>query len=707
MAEQSADIYNGSQPFIFISYSHKDKKRVYPIIDALRQRGMRVWYDEELEGGHHWDRGIAEHLASCAHVLCFITKNFVVSENCLNEAYMAYTENKGPIFACLEDVDLPPEMRLNYNRVHKYPLKDYPSWDEFVDRIALTEALRPCCGDLSKLPGRKKSQPRPAPAPVAKPAPAKPVAANQSPARQHKSSGKGKFIAIAAAAVAVLALVLVLVIPHLGGNSDPTGDNSGDLGGSTPSGQLPTDQEGRYELAMDYIQQGKYSDAYVILEELGDYSDSASQMAAIREAAFLQQIKQAQPGDIVYWGSYEQDAVTSNGKEDIAWIVLYDDSGRKLLLSQSCLDCRPYNEQDTPSSWAKSSLRTWLNDDFYWEAFNEAEQQALHYALIETESSEDTRDHVFLLSMAEANLYLDLFENGLFTEYSIRQGAVHDLQHWWLRDTHNGAYNFGATCYGDKVVADLGAKVSQDNVAVRPCIWVDTRTEAEKEAEYTAALNLFEKGNYKKALPAFEALGDYKDSLDYCERLPKLILMKPYMEAEVGDEVRLGHYDWIVLEKQDDKILVVSKYSVGLAGFRDNGMYLTWDVSDLREWLNGQFMDKILLPGDEKTLILPTKVSTPANPEYGTAGGPDVTDRLFILSYDEVMKYFPNAQDRVLTTAEDTATGVAWWTRTHGQDQNNVVCVDQYGEISLEGNNSNDFVYKAHARPAMWIDMTE
>jgi hypothetical protein len=689
--------YVGTEPYIFISYAHKDKARVYPIIEGLQRRGLRVWYDEGIPGGKRYSKELADRVIKSEYMLAFISRSSLNSEFCTYEIDFAHDKKKGLIFVYLEDVPLPDEMAFMYGRLQAFYLSECGSLDGLLEKIVRTEELRPCRG-LSQQATRKQN----ASGEMRRQDSTPPVVRSAS-VRKSSSSGKGKFVAIAAAAVAVLALVLVLVIPKLG-NDNPNFDGTG---GSTDA-PLPKDPTERYQLALEYIQQEKYLEAYEILGEMTDHSDAASQMKAIREKAFLQQIQKANPGDIVYWGSYEQDTVNSNGKEDIAWVVLYDDSGRKLLLSQQCLDSQPYNEQNTPTSWAKCTLRTWLNDDFYWEAFNEAEQEALHYALIETEGSEATRDYVCLLSMAEASLYLDLFENRLFSEYSIRQGAGQNLQQWWLRDTHNGAYNFGATCYGDnKVVADLGEQIYRDGVGVRPAIWIDTRTEAEKEAEYTAALSLFEKANYKKALPAFEALGDYKDSLDYCQRLPKLIILKPYMEAEVGDEVRVGNYDWIVLEKQDDKILVVSKYSVSLAPYRRDGVNKTWNVSDLRDWLNGQFMNHMLMPGDEKALILPTKVSIPANPEYGTTNGPDVTDRIFILSYEEVMQYFPNAKDRVLTTAEDTITGVVWWTCTAGKDQDNIVCVDQFGEIQLEGNPSHIFVFTAHARPAMWISTAE
>lgn len=699
MEQTKPQAYTGNAPYIFISYAHKDKERVYPIIEGLQRRGLRVWYDEGIPGGVSYPKELANRVIKSECVMAFISRSSLSSEFCTYEIDFAHDKKKGLLFVYLEDVSLPDEMAFMYGRLQAFHLSEFGSVDKLVDKIVRTDALRPC-RDFSQQSARKQSNPAPVNTSATRPAPVK-----SAPARKSSSSGTGKIIGIAAAAVAVLALVLVLVIPKLGGNTDPTDANPTDTGGSSTAAPLPDDPADRYDLAMDYIQQEKYYDAYVILKDLGDYSDSANQMKAIREKAFLQQIKQAQPGDIVYWGSYEQDAVTANGKEDIAWVVLYDDNGRKLLLSQSCLDSQPYNEQNTPTSWAKCSLRTWLNDDFYWEAFNDAEQEALYLNATKTDGSDDTRDYVLLLSMAEASAYLDLFENGLFTEYAVRQGAVHDLQHWWLRDTHNGAYNFAATCYGDqKKVADLGEQVYRSGIGVRPAIWVDTRTEDELEAEYQAAVKLFEKANYKKALPAFEALGDYKDSLDFCDRLPKLILMKPYAEAEVGDEVRIGNYDWIVVEKQVDKILVVSKYSVGVRDFVGAGWEITWDISGVREYLNGEFLNNHLKAGDEKSLILPTQIATPDNPEYGTTGGAEVTDRVFLLSYEEVLRYFPNDQDRMLTTETDKNTTVTWWLRTMGKDITYAVCVDENGKILLEGYSTSPFApVKLHTRPAMWI----
>ena len=53
--QQRPKAYQGAEPHVFISYSHKDDAIVYPIIEQLQQRGLRLWYDEGIEVGSHWD----------------------------------------------------------------------------------------------------------------------------------------------------------------------------------------------------------------------------------------------------------------------------------------------------------------------------------------------------------------------------------------------------------------------------------------------------------------------------------------------------------------------------------------------------------------------------------------------------------------------------------------------------------------------------
>ena len=77
-------------------------------------------------------------------------------------------------------------------------------------------------------------------------------------------------------------------------------------------------------------------------------------------------------GDKVILGKYQD--------EDIEWEVMSrnflinEGKVRVELFSKYALDCVPFNE-DGESSWEDCSLREWLNNDFYEEAFSKTEKK--------------------------------------------------------------------------------------------------------------------------------------------------------------------------------------------------------------------------------------------------------------------------------------------------------------------------------------------
>ena len=63
--------YEGKEPYIFISYSHRDSKRVFPILKQLSDAGFRLWYDEGIDPGTEWPESIATHLANSTACIAF------------------------------------------------------------------------------------------------------------------------------------------------------------------------------------------------------------------------------------------------------------------------------------------------------------------------------------------------------------------------------------------------------------------------------------------------------------------------------------------------------------------------------------------------------------------------------------------------------------------------------------------------------------
>jgi hypothetical protein len=105
--------YIGKEPYIFISYSHADEDRVYPEIKVLSERGCRIWYDEGLDPCSEWREGIARAITDSAIFIVFISRNSVQSRNVIKEINFAIDENKRFLAVHLEEVSLPPGLKLS------------------------------------------------------------------------------------------------------------------------------------------------------------------------------------------------------------------------------------------------------------------------------------------------------------------------------------------------------------------------------------------------------------------------------------------------------------------------------------------------------------------------------------------------------------------------------------------------------------------
>lgn len=230
-------------------------------------------------------------------------------------------------------------------------------------------------------------------------------------------------------------------------------------------------------------------------------------------------VKNPQVGQYVKFGTYEQDNNLDNGKEPIEWEVLAVDGDNVLLISRYILDCVPYNEEKMNVTWETSSLRRWLNSDFYNIAFSSKEQERIQIVTLVNEDNQrlgtiggnDTCDQVFCLSLSEIKKYYSFnsWDKESFCGYSeellipttdyIRntvwnakftsaqyEGYGYEKKGysknvigtegtvWWLRSP---GYFQNAACCVD-LFGYVGAYHSYDVeaaiIGVRPAIWVST-----------------------------------------------------------------------------------------------------------------------------------------------------------------------------------------------------------------------------------------
>lgn len=144
--------YEGNEPYIFVSYAHKDSDRVLPLIEGLSARGYRVWYDAGIEAGTEWPDYIAEHLENAAAVLAFLSASSLASVNCRQEIMYALDLSKPTLTAYLEDVKLTGGMRMRLGLVQAIFRPRHTSDGSFLDELCRASLLAPCKGEAPKAP---------------------------------------------------------------------------------------------------------------------------------------------------------------------------------------------------------------------------------------------------------------------------------------------------------------------------------------------------------------------------------------------------------------------------------------------------------------------------------------------------------------------------------------------------------------------------
>jgi len=109
-------------------------------------------------------------------------------------------------------------------------------------------------------------------------------------------------------------------------------------------------------------------------------------------------------------------------------------------------------------------------------------------------------------------------------------------------------------------------------------------------------------------------------------------------QATAGDIVRFDKYNWRVLEIVEGRALILTENIIGAEYFHNGDNAATWAESDIRTYLNDDFLNG--LDDEHRSKALRTTVHTPGNSWHGTAGGSDTEDYVFLLSVEEVVKYF-------------------------------------------------------------------
>ena len=185
----------------------------------------------------------------------------------------------------------------------------------------------------------------------------------------------------------------------------------------------------------------------------------------------------------IYFGAYEQDGDTSNGKEPIEWIVFKEENGLSYLISDKILDAKPYNTEYAGTNWANCSLQKWLNNEFYNQAFNKNQKELIIKCTNVTVPNSKTgkgekvttEEYVTLLALNDAYKLSYAKRKVTVTPYAKNQGCVASNKgtgDWWLRTTGANS-SYAAIIQQNSGIRTNGYKVSMTTIGIRPVICMD------------------------------------------------------------------------------------------------------------------------------------------------------------------------------------------------------------------------------------------
>lgn len=185
-----------------------------------------------------------------------------------------------------------------------------------------------------------------------------------------------------------------------------------------------------------------------------------------------------------------------------------------------------------------------------------------------------------------------------------------------------------------------------------------------------------------------------------------------------GAYIQIGLYNeepilWRVLDVTNQKLLLITDkvISAGAYGTSEHAsVNVEWHKSLLRKWLNSIGVEKTegfyntAFQEKEKNIMAPIQMG-------------NVSDKIFILTYYDILKYFPKEKDRqVMATPKAqlipgysgysvyTREGYAtWWTRTPAIGDS-MMCIGPYGKRTIS---KSLFVNAVGIRPSIVIDQSK
>jgi TolA-binding protein len=445
-------------------------------------------------------------------------------------------------------------------------------------------------------------------------------------------------------------------------------------------------REAMYRNAEQLMKLGDYEGAHDKYMALGNYKDSnfKAAEAKLKQENFIK-LQNASVGDIVPFGQYD-------------WLVLEKKNDNILLITKNIILPRTYNPNRTTweystLTWEYSSLRIWLNTTFYNEFYDSEQDMIINTKNLnnnnpkfKTNGGKPTIDKIFLLSIDEANQYFKTNADRIakWKNYPDR---------WWLRSPGKGEI-YAAIVESNGIIAIEGIYVDANNSdsgvrpGVRPALWLSLKD-----------------GNYKQATVMSNSLNN-DDILSVSTEKTMQRTGKTWKDkakilksAKPGDIVPFGKYDWTVLGKKNENLLLITKDIIEEHEYTDQRTIATWENSTLRKWLNSTFYDRFDI--SEKDVISDAGTM---NNNSNVSNNKSVIDKIFLLSLEEANQYFKSDMER---SSLLWFKPYWWWLRSKEPARNTADIVLSDGVVMRDDVTQPGVNMAGGVRPALWINLKE
>ena len=428
-----------------------------------------------------------------------------------------------------------------------------------------------------------------------------------------------------------------------------------------------------------------------------------------------------------FFGHYPQTA-SGTDQAPIEWIVLEEKNDKMLLISKYGLDAVPFHTEETSVTWENCSLRSWLNSEFLQAAFTEDEQAYICSSKVRNGhdenydwwlggyDGEDTEDRIFLLSYAEVTRYFGMGEDNIPsrmapTEYARTKSRMVSNRFFtedgekagdWLLRSPGFSFDQVCTVEWDGSLGEAG--VNSTSPFIRPAFWLDLNPGKDRSQE---------------------------------ERDEKIAML-----TATGSIIKYGHYEqndktedgseeieWLVLEAQGTKVLLISRYVLDVKPFNEQiNDGAVWEDSWIRKWLNDEFFSTAF-SAEQQGAVQWTEVDNSKSQQNvfcHTDGSANTQDRVFFLSYAETEKHSMTIWiDSYYTQCGGIPTYYAmqhgigkveschfqhnatiiypccWWLRTPGKYRGFADIMGYYGILNEAYVDTAD----CGVRPVIWLDL--